>query len=165
MIRLRFTVTIPPMAQQRSRSRAVVQEDGKALAMNYKSGQQRKQERKLEALLYEHRPQEPLPGQVWLGVKAYLPIPESKPKKFKAEAMAGLRRPEIKPDLSNLIKQIEDVMNGVFWLDDKQIVGYLPGTGKYYGDPPRWEIEIIGHGKHQAESIITKRRLDHGQAV
>jgi len=34
------------------------------------------------------------------------------------------------------------VCKGVFWQDDKQVVEYLPGTGKYYGDPARWEIEI-----------------------
>jgi Holliday junction resolvase RusA-like endonuclease len=143
MIHLRFTLTLPPTAQQRARSRAVVRNgDDKAIAMSYKSGKQRQQERKLEALLYEHRPPEPLTGPVFLGVKAYMPIPVSKPKKWKAEALAGTIRPTTRPDLDNLLKQLKDCMTGIFWTDDKQVVGYLPGTGKYYGDPVRWEVEL-----------------------
>jgi Holliday junction resolvase RusA-like endonuclease len=143
MTNLRFTINLPPKSQMRSRSRAVVQDNGNAIAMNYKAGKQRKEERKLEALLYEHRPAQPLDGQVWLGVKAYLPIPTSKSKKWKAAAAAGLIRPTVKPDLDNLLKQIKDCMTGIFWVDDKLVVGYLPGTGKYYSDVARWEIEVV----------------------
>jgi Holliday junction resolvase RusA-like endonuclease len=146
MTHIRFTITLPPKAQMRSRSRAVTTDDGKAFAMNYKAGKQRGEERKLEALLYEHRPAQPFDGPVWLGVKAYLPIPQSKSKGWKAEALAGVVRPTTKPDLDNLLKQIKDCMTGIMWLDDKQVVGYLPGTGKYYGNPVRWEIEIIAQG-------------------
>ncbi len=56
--------------------------------------------------------------------------------------VAGKIRPTTKPDLDNCIKNLKDVCKGVFWQDDKQVVEYLPGTGKYYGDPARWEIEI-----------------------
>jgi Holliday junction resolvase RusA-like endonuclease len=48
-----------------------------------------------------------------------------------------------KPDLDNLLKQIKDCLTQMqFWTDDKLVVGYLPGVGKYYSDRPRWEIEI-----------------------
>ena len=143
MIHLKFTITLPPKAQMRSRSRAVSTDDGKTFAMNYKAGKQRKEERKLEALLYEHRPAQPIEGQVWLGVKAYLPIPTSKPKKWKADAAEGLIRPTTKPDLDNLLKQITDCLTGIMWIDDKQVVGYLPGTGKYYAENARWEVEVV----------------------
>lgn len=147
MTHIRFTIHLPPVAQQRARSRAVVQSNGKPIAMAYKAGKQRKEERKLEAMLYEHRPPEPLTGQVWLGVKFFLQIPKSKSKKWKAEALTGSIRPCGKPDLSNLLKNIEDVGNGVFWKDDSLIVGYLPGTGKYYGEVPRYEVTIVANGE------------------
>ncbi len=44
----------------------------------------------------------------------------------------------------NLLKQIKDCLTDMrFWGDDKQVVGYLPHTGKYYSDRPRWEVEIV----------------------
>ena len=139
---MKFTIVLPPQAQKRARSRAITS-NGRAYAMTYKAPGQRQQENKLMALMYQHRPPQPLQGPLALGVKAYLPIPESKPKKFKAAALAGEIRPITKPDLDNVLKHFKDCCKGVFWEDDKQVVEYLPGTGKYYGYPARWEIEII----------------------
>jgi Holliday junction resolvase RusA-like endonuclease len=83
-------------------------------------------------------------GPLVLGVKAFLPVPKSKPKKFRAAALAGSIRPTVKPDLDNLLKNIKDCMTSMnFWNDDRQVVQYLPGTGKYYGLSPRWEIELL----------------------
>jgi Holliday junction resolvase RusA-like endonuclease len=140
-----FTVPISPTGQKRARSRAVTS-NGKTFAMTYKDGRQRREEDKLVSLLLEHRPEVLISGQIFLGVKAYLSIPASKPKRFKADALVGTIRPTTKPDLDNLIKQIKDVCTGIFWGDDRQVVGYLPGTGKYYGDRPRWEITIAWDG-------------------
>lgn len=153
MIRLQFTITIPPAAQERPRARAIKRkEDGRVMAMAYKSGKQRLKDTRLLALLYEHRPHAPISGQIFLGVKAFLPVPESRPKRWKSEALAGKVRPTTTPDLDNLLKQLKDCMKDVFWGDDKQVVGYLPGTGKYYGNPPRWEIEIIGRDERGQEA-------------
>ena len=126
----------------RARSRSI-ENNGRHIAMTHKATNQRKEEHKLEALLYEHRPERPFDGEIWLGVKAYFEIPKSKTKKFKEAAEAGEIHPRTKPDLDNIIKMLKDVCNGVFWTDDKIIVGYLPGTGKYYGSPARWEVEIV----------------------
>ena len=38
---------------------------------------------------------------------------------------------------------IEPVSQMRYWTDDAMVVEYLPGTGKYYSDSPRWEIEIL----------------------
>lgn len=138
---MKFTIPLPPKAQKRARSRAVMQGD-RAFSMTYKDKGQRIEEDKFIALLCQYRPEIPLDGPILLGVRAYLPIPESKPKKFKAAAQAGEIRPTTKPDLDNLLKHLKDCCKGIFWIDDKQVVGYLPETGKYYGYPARWEITI-----------------------
>lgn len=48
-----------------------------------------------------------------------------------------------KPDLSNLIKLIEDALNKVAYRDDSQIFRY-DDPGKYYSLRPRLEIEVRG---------------------
>lgn len=120
--------------------------------MTYTDKDQRMEQNRLMALMYEYRPPEPLQGPLLLGVKAYLPIPKSKPKKWQAAALAGEIRPTSKPDSDNLIKQIKDCCNRVMWGDDCQVVEYLPGTGKYYDDGAgtRWEIEIVTLEEYRA---------------
>lgn len=111
----------------------------------YKSKDQEANERTLETFLMEHQPDEPLNGPLWLGVRAYLPMPSSKSKKWRESAKYGEIRPVVKPDLDNLIKNLKDCMTRMrYWVDDKQIVGYLEGTGKYYDDGAgtRWVVEI-----------------------
>jgi len=140
---MQFTIILEPKPQKRARSRAITS-NGRSYAMTYKAPGQRQDENKLMALMYTHRPPVPLLGPLALMVKAYLPIPKSKPKKWQAAALAGEFRPITKPDLDNLLKQFKDCAKGIFWEDDKQVVEYLPGTGKYYGSPARWEIVIEG---------------------
>jgi Holliday junction resolvase RusA-like endonuclease len=114
-------------------------------SVTFKASAQREAETHLIGLLEPHRPAQPFEGAVTLGVRAYLPIPASWPKQQRAEAEAGHLRPTSKPDLDNLIKNIKDCLTALnFWQDDRQVVEYLPGTGKYYDDTqgPRWEIEI-----------------------
>jgi len=148
---MHFVIKISPKAQKRSRSRAVKSGD-RTFSMTYTDKDQRTEQNRLMALMYEHRPPEPLQGPLLLGVKAYLPIPKSKPKKWQAAALAGLIRPITKPDSDNLIKQIKDCANRAMWGDDCQVVEYLPGTGKYYDDGggPRWEIEILTLEEYRA---------------
>jgi len=147
---MKFTILLPPKAQKRARNRAVTS-GGKTFSMTYKDKGQRQEENKLITLIYEHRPPEPLQGPLALGVRVYLPIPQSKPKKWHEMALTGHIRPTTRPDLDNCIKNLKDVCNGIFWGDDKQVVEYLPGTGKYYDDGggPRWEIEILTLEEYQ----------------
>ena len=69
-------------------------------------------------------------------------IPKGFSKKKKDAAIMEEIRPVTKPDLSNYMKSVEDALNGIIWQDDNQIVGYLEGTGKYYGMEPRIEITV-----------------------
>jgi Holliday junction resolvase RusA-like endonuclease len=140
-----FTVVIPPVGQMRARTKAF-RMGNVVTSRAHKDPKQAGEEEKLLALLYEHKPAAPFKGPIHLIARVYLPIPKSKGRKWKADALAGIILPTVKPDCSNLIKHLEDVMNGVFFEDDKQIV--RENVEKYYGDPARWEITIraIGHG-------------------
>lgn len=130
-----FTISIEPKAQRRARHA----NRGK-FSVTYKDKDQRLEEDKLIALMYEHRPSKPLQGPLQLQVHAFLSIPKSKPRKWLSEALAGIIRPTTKPDVDNLAKNIKDVMNGIFYEDDKQVVSLL--VTKWYSDQPRWEIKL-----------------------
>ena len=90
-----------------------------------------------------HAPAKPLEGALLLGLRAYFQVPKSKPRKFKDAALLDLERPQAKPDLDNILKFVKDCMSGLFFYDDKQVVGYLEGTGKYYADCPRMEFKLV----------------------
>lgn len=144
---LKFIIPIIPKAQARSRS-AYIPKLGRSVV--YKARGQSQAEDHLTGLLVQHRPAAPLTRPVHLCVRTYHPVPKSWPKKRAEDARAGRLRPTSKPDLDNLIKNIKDCLTALhFWADDRQVVEYLPGTGKYYddGQGPRWEIEIQEAGQ------------------
>jgi len=85
-----------------------------------------------------------LDGPVVLSVAAYLIIPRSKSRKWQAQARQGLVRPTVKPDLSNILKAVEDGLNGTAFLDDKQIVEVR--VRKFYADSPRLEVVVTPCG-------------------
>lgn len=131
---LKFTIPITPVGQMRARH---------SRRGTYKDPKQRQREEHLNLLIKRYRPPEPLKGPLLMGARVYLPIPKSKTKKWKEQARAGLIRPVVKPDLDNAMKHLKDCMEQMgFFGNDMQIVGYLPETGKYYSDNPRWEIEL-----------------------
>jgi Holliday junction resolvase RusA-like endonuclease len=65
---------------------------------------------------------EPLETPVTLYLYIRAPIPKSLPKKRIEACLNGLEKPIKKPDASNVLKSIEDAMNGVVYKDDSQIV-------------------------------------------
>ena len=81
-----------------------------------------------------------LTGAVELHVKAVLPIPTSWSVKRQADAAAGRILPAKKPDLSNVIKLLEDGCNTVVWRDDAQITDM--SLSKRYGLVPQVEATI-----------------------
>jgi Holliday junction resolvase RusA-like endonuclease len=65
---------------------------------------------------------EPLETPVTLYLYIRAPIPKSLPKKRIEACLNGLEKPIKKPDASNVLKSVEDAMNGVVYKDDSQIV-------------------------------------------
>ena len=75
-----------------------------------------------------------------MRVRAYYSVPTSTSKRKQAQMTGGLLRPMKKPDASNVLKAIEDGLNGVAYRDDAQIVHVE--VEKWFSDIPRVEVEI-----------------------
>lgn len=131
---INLIINIEPRGQKRDR---IASFGGHA--RSYKDKSQSDYEAKVAALIAQYKPPRPIEGAIELDVKAFLPIPVSRTKKFKTMALQGLIRPTGKPDMDNLLKQC-DIMTGVFFRDDAQIV--RASVEKWYSDCPRWEIKL-----------------------
>ena len=88
-------------------------------------------------------------GACSIEIFAFFEVPKSKSKKFREAALNGLERPTKKPDLSNIIKGIEDALNGLVYKDDSSIV-YL-SIAKVYSDIPRVEVILSDCMQEQNE--------------
>jgi len=65
---------------------------------------------------------EPLETPVSLYLYIRVPIPKSCTKKRLEAISSGSEKPTKKPDASNILKSVEDGMNGVVYHDDSQII-------------------------------------------
>ena len=65
---------------------------------------------------------EPLETPVSLYLYIRVPIPASATKKRLQAISDGSEKPTKKPDASNILKSVEDGMNGVVYHDDSQII-------------------------------------------
>jgi Holliday junction resolvase RusA-like endonuclease len=83
---------------------------------------------------------QPVEGPLRMRLAIYMQIPQSATKKRRAEMLAGVDMPTKKPDLSNVLKAVEDGLNGIAYKDDAQIVSLI--VDKFWSDEPRVEIEI-----------------------
>ena len=96
--------------------------------------------RELFAAKYESFP--PLLGAVRLRVNIFRGIPKSVSNRQAGRMEATLVRPTTRPDASNVLKAVEDALNGLAFHDDSQIVEIL--VQKYYSRTPRVEITLEG---------------------
>ena len=87
----------------------------------------------------QHAPVTPVEGAIEFSLRIYRAIPKGMPKYKREAAKAGKLRPVTKPDVSNVLKGVEDALKGVWYKDDSQIVGYGV-LGKWYDERPRIEI-------------------------
>ena len=124
------------MAQGRPKAAVI---NGRAIVYDPKKSRDFK--RDVKAVAQAHVPERLLTGPLILVAKIYRPVPKSFSKKKRAAALAGEVLPITKPDLKNYVAGIEDSLEKVIYENDSQIVGY-GDTGKFYGDPPRVEVEI-----------------------
>lgn len=84
---------------------------------------------------------EPLGGPVAMRLNIYMPIPASWSKVKREAALLGGVMPISKPDSSNVLKSVEDALNGIAYIDDSQIIDVW--VRKRYSHDPRIELEIV----------------------
>lgn len=77
---------------------------------------------------------------VRISILAIYQIPKSFSKKRTAEALDGQIRPQVKPDIDNVVKVVCDALNKVAYKDDTQVVEI--SACKRYGTEPMLQIDI-----------------------
>jgi Holliday junction resolvase RusA-like endonuclease len=138
------TFVVPGDPRGKGAARATIRGD---FASVYKDGKTRSYEKQVGAKALEAmggRP--PFEGALAIDMVAYFPIPKSTPKRRFADMVAGLMRPTKKPDLSNVLKAVEDGCKGakgkpsIVFLDDSQVVEVR--MKKVYSERPRVWVRI-----------------------
>lgn len=74
------------------------------------------------AMLYKAQDGRVFTGNVSLEIEAVFKIPTSWSKKKQWETINNGKRPEIRPDIDNIVKVVMDALNGVAYKDDSQVV-------------------------------------------
>lgn len=92
----------------------------------------------LESLLQPHQPSAPVPGPVVLRITWIWPFLASHPKRVRA---AGLVPCTSKPDLSNVLKTLEDRLVRLRFIEDDRSVVQVE-MQKYWGATPGISVEI-----------------------
>ena len=132
-----FTVPGTPIGKARAR----VVQDQRGRSHSYTPEKTALYEKLVhDCYVFQHPGKPALAGPVAIRVTAYMPIPKSWPRSKKGAALAELIKPTVKPDASNILKGIEDGLNGAAYEDDKQIV--YATIEKKYGADPRAEVEL-----------------------
>ena len=83
-------------------------------------------------------------GPVFLDLMFGMPVPASWSSRKRANAIAGLTRPSVRPDIDNLAKAILDALNGVLFKDDGQVVEMK--AMKCYSANPRVVVVAMWQG-------------------
>lgn len=130
---MKFTIPGEPKAKQRARTLKTGRSYTPEQTVNYENWV------KQCYLLSDQK--ERLEGQIEARIKAFFSIPKSTSKAKREQMLNGEIRPIKKPDLSNVIKSIEDGLNSIAYSDDSQIVKLV--AMKYYSNEPRVEVELI----------------------
>jgi len=136
-----FSVPGLPVAQPRQRTR-VVATGGRVFATNYTPKdapvQSFKAAIRLAASAVYHGA--PLTGP--LAMTLYCFFPRSKSITWKNKPMPRIPK-QGKPDVSNILKAVEDALNGLLYVDDAQLVRVVVEKWIAAGDEqPRCEISV-----------------------
>lgn len=77
---------------------------------------------------------------VRMMIDAYYPVPKGTPSKKAAAMMDGRIKRTARPDVDNIGKIVLDALNGLAYVDDKQVIELQ--VRKHWGNP-RCVVEVI----------------------
>lgn len=136
---MKFTIHLPPEPQRRGKIIRI----GKFSKIG-RTERQELAEGQLISVLSNHRPEKPLTGPLYMKVIMFLPIPKAFSRIKTTRAQSGKFQPDKKPDMSNLLKHLEDCMTKIgFWDDDAQLCAESIMKKYDDGKGPRWEITLL----------------------
>jgi len=119
MTEIFFTVYGSPVAQPRTKARAITTKTGRTFAHVYEPGgkaRQWKSDIKHEAVL--HKPPTPILGPVMVRFEFFLIRPQGR---YRKKDPPGAISTISKPDVDNLFKAVADSLSGIIFKDDAQI--------------------------------------------
>lgn len=130
---------VPPSttAQQGKRVRVVRTRTGRHVPRFYRSAAIQRAAHTWATLLQPHIPAQPIVGPVSLGVSLVYPHLQCTAKRDQV----SMRPKTSKPDLGNAVKEIEDVLVRLRFLEDDQQVGRLTAE-KWHGPADQVGIYI-----------------------
>lgn len=135
---IEFEIQGIPIPKARARVTNRLTKKGKRITITPKRTKRAEADFITQAKIYA--PREPFVGAVLMDTIFFLPIPKNWPVRKKQAALQGEIRPISTPDRDNLLKLVQDAMNGIFYRDDCQIVDGR--TAKYYSDKPRIRVYL-----------------------
>ena len=133
-----FVIHAPPIGKIRHRS--MVLPNG--MIHNYNTKKNTDYEKLVKTEFKKQCPHTYFDGEIEVIINAYFPIPKSWNKRKQKEALEGIFRPIVKPDVDNISKIVLDSLNGVAFDDDKSVTDLH--IHKWYSNEPRVEVTIIG---------------------
>jgi len=128
---MQLTVKIAPMGAVRMTQRGKWVRTEAQRYLNYKA-----------VIGYEARRvfRNPVDKPIRLKAVFTLGVPTSWTAKKTAAAYKGEIPPTVKPDADNLLKGLMDALNGIAWVDDKQVVEFT--ARKEYGPEAKITVEV-----------------------
>ena len=130
----------PPQGKGRPRFRVVKTRGGAVFGNAYTPINTRKFEGRLQAAAVSvMNGRQPLDGALVVVIRAFMPVPQSWPRRKRDAALTGVLQPTTKPDWENIAKTL-DAFNGVVWIDDRQIVDGR--VIKSYSEKPGLMVEV-----------------------
>ena len=100
---------------------------------------------------------EPLTGPLVMTLWAMFDVSKSWPAWKQEAALAHRVRHTSPPDLDNLVKAAKDAMNGVVWMDDRQVVALH--AQKFYSRTPGVKI-VVNTAEGFSGKISRKSELE-----